>query len=154
MFSKFVRFNIIVSLIVILVLISMVGTVYAGPKPLKWGYRPVARGNHFAVVSNNPLATMAGEDILRKGFFLKARPKAMVLAALIDPKAKAFLFRSSPPLEFTIRTPFLSTFFLNLSKEGLFMMMARLAFLNIGEAMSSALNLTRQWAVPPRISEP
>ena len=67
MFSKFGRFNILVTLIVLLLLISIVGTVYSGPKPLKWGHRPVARGNHYAVVSNNPLSTQAGEKILIQG---------------------------------------------------------------------------------------
>ena len=67
LFSKFGRFKILVSLIVILILISIVGTVCAGPKPLEWGHRPVARGTHWAVVSNNPLSTQAGERILIQG---------------------------------------------------------------------------------------
>lgn len=67
LFSKFGRFKILVSLIVILILISIVGTVCAGPKPLEWGHRPVARGTHWAVVSNNPLSTQAGERILMQG---------------------------------------------------------------------------------------
>jgi len=33
----------------------------------EYAMRPVARGTHYAVVSNNPLSTMAGEKILIQG---------------------------------------------------------------------------------------
>lgn len=59
--------NIFANLMIIGCLLGMVSVAYARPKPLKYAHRPVARGIHWAVVSNNPLATQAGERVLMRG---------------------------------------------------------------------------------------
>ena len=48
-----------------MLLISMVGLAISPHG--EYAMRPVARGTHYAVVSNNPLSTMAGEKILIQG---------------------------------------------------------------------------------------
>ena len=67
MFSMSTTFKRFASLMIVGHIMGVMSIASASPKPLKYGHRPVARGTHWAVVSNNPLATQAGEQILIQG---------------------------------------------------------------------------------------